>query len=391
MNLEISGIGKKRPQVDIPLSLINLDNENPRIEEEGIQGDEFSLIKHFYLLYDLEGLAYSMSVNGYFDEEPIIVVPKNLPKEFKFIEDIEKMEVELNNLIENKKISFKVIEGNRRIASAKLLASPELRKRVGIRSFPEISEAKIKEDLKSIPSIVYRKKEEVFSYLGIKHIEGPLKWGAYSKAKYIAKMIENERESNKDVNKCVKIVQGKIADRSDVIKKQYISYRLFEEVRRESLDINFKDMINRFSLVGEILNRLSIRDFIEIPSYNEINFDKNFISKKNVDKIEMLLIWVFGNESNRPIITDSRKIKILSAILTSQESTNYFIKYENLEDAFERSRGEKEFLLKKLEGIKNSISLALGILFKFKKDKEVSNLIEEIKEGVHELIKSKND
>ena len=181
--------GRKRPQIDISLANIELDNKNPRLAEEYQGGTQFDILKVLYDEFDLDEIAYSMAENGYFDEEPIVVIPKNLPKNFKWDEDVELLEENLQKLVaSNKNIKFVVIEGNRRMASAKLLADKGLRDRLKIRTddFPKIKDEIVESDLKIIPSIVYKNRKDISPYLGVRHITGVLKWEAYAKARYIA-------------------------------------------------------------------------------------------------------------------------------------------------------------------------------------------------------------
>src|SRR5262245_2875375 len=100
------GLGRKRPQLNIPIDLLDLDPENPRLAQESQNDSDFDLLSRLYLEFDLEELAYSMSVNGYFDEEPIVVVPKKLPKGFQLSDDIEKQQKDLQGLIQKKEMRF---------------------------------------------------------------------------------------------------------------------------------------------------------------------------------------------------------------------------------------------------------------------------------------------
>jgi hypothetical protein len=141
MAKNIAKIGRKRPQIDILLANIEIDSRNPRLAEEHQGGTQLDILKVLYEDFDLGEIAYSMAENGYFDEEPIVVIPQNLPKSFKWDEDVESLEANFKQLVEsNKNIRFTVIEGNRRIASAKLLTDEGLRAKLKIRGddFPKI-------------------------------------------------------------------------------------------------------------------------------------------------------------------------------------------------------------------------------------------------------------
>src|SRR5687767_10149683 len=119
MEEKFAGKGKRRPQLDLPLDKIFLDNENPRLAKQKDLTSQFDLLKTLYDEYDLEEIALSMSENGYFDEEPIIVVPKNPPAGL-FDGDVGVVQQKLEKLVQENALEFTVVEGNRRIGTAKI-------------------------------------------------------------------------------------------------------------------------------------------------------------------------------------------------------------------------------------------------------------------------------
>jgi len=81
-----------------------------------------------------------------------------------------------------------VVEGNRRVATIKLLLIYETSE--GIRStFMAPTFAGSFERLATIPAIIYENRNEVLPYLGVRHIAGIKKWDSYAKARYVASMV----------------------------------------------------------------------------------------------------------------------------------------------------------------------------------------------------------
>ena len=105
-----------------------------------------------------------------------------------------------------------------------------------------------------------------------------------------------------------------------------------------------------------------------MKSYKEVDFSKRILPINKVENLNRLLVWIYGDGRNKsPILTDSRKITSrLSPILADEDATEYLIKYENLEDAYERSGGEKKFLIKKLNDAIKNLRNALSIAYKYK-------------------------
>jgi hypothetical protein len=390
MENRIAGIGRKRPQLNIPVECLELDIENPRLAKTGNIKSQFDLLKILYEDFDIEELAYSMSENGYFDEEPIIVIPTNLPNDFDFEEDIEKQQIKLQKLVSEKKLNFTVVEGNRRTATLKLLLNEELRKKVKVsKDFPLPQSELVINDLKIIPAIVYPNRDNISAYLGVRHITGLLKWEAYAKAAFLSSRIEEGIQKGISIEESIKEVQRQTADRSDVIKKQYLCYKVLCEANND-LNFNIDNIKNKFSLITVALNSPSIRDFIGIKSHREVDFSKRIVPVKKLENLDKLLTWIFGNGKDKmPILTDSRNITSrLSPVLADEDSTEYLVKYGNLEEAYERSGGEKKFLLKKLNDAVKNMQSALSIAYNYKSDdvREVVDKCLSVSEELKKMI-----
>jgi len=389
---KIAGAGRKRPQLNIPIQYLDLDPQNPRLARESLKDTQLDLMHNLYENFDIEELAYSMSENGYFDEEPIVVVPKKLPAGIKLYSDIEKQQQQLQQLVNQGKLQFYVVEGNRRTATVKILSDDGLRKKLKIGSeFPGASR-KVVEELKIIPSIFYPNRNDISAYLGIRHIAGLLKWDAYAKAVFLATRIEEEFKKSKNAEASIKEVRRQTADRSDVIRKQYLCYKVLEAAQ-EDLSFDITDVKTRFSLITVALNSPSIRNYIGVDSYKTVDFSKRIVPIKKLPKLENLLTWIYGNGNDKqPILTDSRKITSrLAPILADVDSREYLEKHEALEEAYERSGGEKKFLIKKITDATRALKNSLSIAYKYR-DKEVLAMVDDCIDAAEELKKMvKND
>src|SRR6266566_6251302 len=116
-----SAVEGERQIVRRPVSDLLLDPENPRIliAKSAPQGD---ILRVLYQNEALGELANSFAHNGYFPEEPVVLVPSNSGSE-----------------------TFVVVEGNRRVATIKLLLDSHLREMLKVVGFPELSAERRKE------------------------------------------------------------------------------------------------------------------------------------------------------------------------------------------------------------------------------------------------------
>lgn len=389
--------GRKRPQLNIPLENLELDNENPRLAKEYQGATQIDIFKVLLEHFNLEEIAFSMAENGYFEEEPIVVVPRNLPKSFKASDykTVSQLQDALEEIILEKNIKFIVVEGNRRTATAKILTTPELRSKLKVKdSFPKPKNEDIENDLKVIPCIFYDKREDISPYLGVRHIAGILRWEAYAKAKYIASRIEEKVSGGVSVETAIEEVQREIGDRTDVIKKQYMCYKIVEQAQ-EDIGFDIIKITKKFSLIYVALNSPAIREYIEVPRYKEVDLSKSLVPTKKLKNLEQLLTWIYGNEKTggQPVLTDSRKISsTLAPVLADVDATDYLIRHNNLEEAFERSGGELTFLMKRLGRAERIMRNALSIAFNYKTE-EVRDMAKSCLTAASELMKmvSKDD
>lgn len=372
MSKNIAGLGRKKPQLNIPIELLDLDSENPRLAREGKGNTQLDLLLTLYSDFDIEELAFSMAENGYFDEEPMVVVPHKLPKNFLLPKQIEDQQKYLQELVDDGIIRFTVVEGNRRTATLKILTDSSLRNKIGVSNdFPKAS-GKALNDLKIIPAIFYTDRLEVTPYLGVRHISGSKKWDFYPRVFYVSKKIEDVFAKKGNYNVAFADVQRQIAVRRfDTVIKHYLYYRIVKIVESD-LDFEIEPLIKNFSLIEVALRSPGIRQYIGLgdnSSYHkQINFRKRVIPSKSNEELERVLTWIYGNKKKeiQPLFTDSRNIPSLGKVLLNPEATEYLCRTDDFEGAYERSDGEKDMLEKKINEARKKLEGAMQIAYKHK-------------------------
>ncbi|PAC27001.1 hypothetical protein [Flectobacillus sp. BAB-3569] len=386
MKQSISGGGRKRPQLNIPYENLHLDPLNPRLPEENQGKDEVSICSALYKYFDIEELAFSMKENGYFDEEPLVAVPQELPIYFSGIEgdDLVKNEKYLQ-YINDKKTQFVVLEGNRRLTTIKLLLSDSLRNQLKIRTFPEISD-EVKNDLSVLPVIIYPSRKEVLPYLGVRHITGIKKWEPYAKARYVAKMV--------DEGVSIEEIQQQVGDRSNSARKIYLCYQLIELARHE-FDLNTEKAENFFSYLLLASGQGSIKDYLGLERrIQDINLE-NPVPKNKLQNLRNIFSWLFGEEKAiLPVIKESRDITDkLAPVLRNQDATNILISTRDLKDAYEISDGAETLVIQNLIKANTLLRKSLGHISSSDSDRikeELENLSNTIS-NIHKLLTPKSE
>lgn len=353
-NVHIPGYGRKRPQLNLPIERLFLDTENPRLPEN-VQGkSELELLNVIYKEFNLEELADSMAKNGYFDEEPLVAIPRKLPSRIS-VGDLNSEK--FLNYIRNEKTEFTVVEGNRRLATVKLLLDLNLQKKQGIKHWPSLTE-EVANDLRVLPVIIYRKRSEVVPYLGIRHIIGIQKWYSYAKARYINKMIDQGLQVNE--------VEAQIGDKAGSIIRNLVCYKLLEQVEDE-FDLDTSQAKKEFSLLLLSIGQGNIKKFLGLPKkLIEANL-KQPVSDENTLNLKMLLSWIYGEGEKTPVIKDSRDItNFLSHVVSNPDAIAYLENSRDLPGAYDRTDGEEKMIIRYLTLANLKLEVALGIAHRHK-------------------------
>lgn len=339
------------------------------------------IIKSIYDKEDIDELASSLATNGYFDEEPLIIIPKD-PNDFESInsENIDSYE-------------YKVVEGNRRTSSLKLLLSKD-RSYVDDR-FPTIKNADIEANLNNIPAIIYKNREDVDIYLSIRHISGNRKWDAYAKAKYIyekiQKIVSEKKISTADA---INILSSQIGDQSDLIQKNYIYYKVFLTIENDVIDYSSREIKERFSLIQVSLagGNTTIAKYIGVKPFRNINLDSDdeIIEAKFIDNLKDVTEWIFGkDEKGRgSLISDSRNINtFLKPILGNDEATKHLKDFDDIEGALALTGGEEKLVVGNVKRANNSLERIIAKIPKYKNNDELITALHSLKQTITNIDK----
>jgi len=365
----------RRPRLDKPVGQLFLDPENPRLPEEAQGKSGSELLKVLYRGFNLDEIAQSMAQNGYFDEEPLVVVPQGLPKK---LADVDPKTKAYQDFIEDKNTKFTVVEGNRRLATAKLLLDQELREKFGIRSWPEVNEA-VANNLIELPVIIYSKRSEVVPYLGVRHIVGIQKWDSYARARYIDKMVKGGRSMSD--------IQDEIGDRQNSARKYYLCYRLVEQVENE-FDFDTKKVKSDFSLLMLATGQGNIKRLLGLPvGIANVNLESP-VGKNNLENLKKLMSWLFGDGKVSPVIRESRDItRYLTHVVASEEALKYLERTRDLYGAYDLSDGEEQLVLRYLANANKKLEKVLGLIHRHKTP-DVITEVEKCAETSNRLLKT---
>lgn len=196
--------------MNCPLELLELDLENPRLQTgtEIVAKTERDVIESLCEIAALDELVTSICTNEYLNLEPLIVLGKNASG------------------------PFTVLEGNRRLAAIKLISDRALADEVGI-SLPERIPASVIASFQNILVNRVKKREDSREFIGFKHINGPQRWDAYAKAKYVTDWYKSEIDRADGIS--IDKIAAKMGDNNNTMRAYIYAVLILEQAEEGSV------------------------------------------------------------------------------------------------------------------------------------------------------------
>lgn len=272
--------------MNVPLRDLTLDSDNPRLISDNHDNSQTDLASTIAIKFEAIEVAKSIARNGFFANEPLIVIATEDPHRWV------------------------VVEGNRRLTALMGLAFEHFREFFYQKDeWDQIAEtASLSPDI-LIPCVKVDDRSQVASIIGFRHISGILDWTPYAQASYIAHLIENEGHNFEIVAEMI----GK--SRMDVTNL----YRNFSIARQASNSgIASTELEGAFSLLTVAMSSPHLRTHISAPSGREVVPTNTPIPAEKMDELGELVGWIFGNDNSTALIEDSRQISSLGRIVANE-------------------------------------------------------------------------
>lgn len=283
--------------ISVQVNQLHLDPENPRLPERLKNASEKEVLNWMLSDATLVDLMASIAENGFFNGEPILVVE------------------EQNKLV--------VVEGNRRLASIKLLANPLLASE-SPRTIKVLSDTAVSKQ--TIPNEIWvykcSNRTEVQNYLGFRHVSGVKQWPLLSKARYLYELFLKKGSRDYEV---YKELAREIGSKGAYVRKLLIGYEAFQIIKNHNW-FGMGDSLNEetfdLSLISEVLNNQSIvAEFAGVA----INTEKPFETLQ-LENFEQLVKWLYQiTETGKTRIGDNRNLRLLGKVLQNEEAKKAFI------------------------------------------------------------------
>jgi hypothetical protein len=310
----------------VPLDQLKFDRENPRLTkaEQETADTQTDLLELIERQYDPLTIAESIAEHGYFPSEPMIV-------------------------LEEADVGLTVLEGNRRLAALKGLASEELSK-----AFKEPEKwTRLREEATipvEVPVIKAESRLGVAPLIGYRHISGIEPWKPLQKARFIASLVDHDEELSFDQ------VNEQVGEPRSTVAALYRNRAILEQAQDWGIDTSGPEAA--FGVFTAALNRRALRDFVHAPPPPQVNERTEPLpdSEESREALRELLGWIFGEDR---IIQDSRRLRDLALVVDSPRALGVLRETRNLAEAFAAAGGPQQQIVKRLrsstDGMRDSI------------------------------------
>ncbi len=240
-----------------------LDPENPRLAGESFSVDaQDDILRWLWRNKLVNELVDSIVANGFWDHEELFATEEGG--------------------------RWVVVEGNRRLAAVKILSDPGLRERLGVQ-LDQTAPEEVLESIRELP-VIHATREELWSFVGFKHVNGPQAWDSIAKAEYVFHVRRNFGLSLTEI-------ASRIGDRHETVARLYRGYVVLRQAK-DQLDFDTTDTQHRrfpFSHLWTALGYVSIRDYLGVDAAALEN--ENPVPDDGLRSLQHLMGWLFGSRS----------------------------------------------------------------------------------------------
>ena len=271
-----------RQPVHCPISLLKLDLDNPRLQtgDDVDVSTEREVIEFLSEIAALDELVLSICTNGYLDLEPLIVYgPSGGP--------------------------YVVLEGNRRLSAIRLILDPELASDLGIK-LPGPLSKDVRRTLDKV--LVYRvqKRDDAREFIGFKHINGPQRWDAYAKAKYVTTWYKEAKGAIS-----VAEIAAKMGDNNNTLRSYIYAVLILEQAAESGLWSIEDRAASRgrfaFSHFYTALGREQYQAFLGLTDGWSNKPPLKPVKKSNLPNLGEVLTYIYGSKNaDRPSLVKSQ-------------------------------------------------------------------------------------
>lgn len=347
-----------------PVELLRFDLDNPRLQTGTpiVVETENDLISELADIAALDELVTSICTNGYLNLEPLIVIGTSDAG------------------------PFRVLEGNRRLAAIKLIRDPELADAVGVKLPDRISQG-VKTSISNL--LVHRvaSEDDARAFIGFKHINGPQRWDAYAKARYVAQWYKKAKGKLSIAD-----IANRMGDNNNTLRAYIYAILMLEQIEEDGAwKISDRTNSGRFAF-SHLYTALGRKEYQHYLGLDEGWSDTPPIKPLKASKLNAFaetLTFIYGSKpSDRPALVKSQNpdLKDLGLAIANADARLILRNNGTLDEARDALKDPSDAFLDALTTANLRVARAVKLMPKYSGGKsQIDNLIEEIYEQADTL------
>ncbi len=339
-----------------------LDPLNPRVGRHNM-GSDVSQEDILDLVSDwtLDELAYSYLENGgFWLNEALLVVEEMLYGELRLV----------------------VVEGNRRLSALKYLRNAHEGNPVSPKWDKISKSAEPPANLyKEVPYILVESREEIQSFLGFRHVTGIKEWDADEKAFFIAKLIDEQ-------NMTYRQVMRKIGSTTPAVRRHYIAYRVLLQIEENVEDYDEVRAEESFAILYMALDTVGAQTFLQIDIKADPQTVKHPVPQTHLQNLAEFARWLYGNSKSELIIKNTGQVGKFGKALADDEAIAYLKRTRNpvLDFAYQLAGGEEDEIIEYIRDAATNVEYALSLIHLYKDSPTLQLQVERLGKGTMELL-----
>ena len=257
------------------------------------------------------------------------------------------------------------MEGNRRLATLKLLTDAEARAAIGRPLWHELAEFAAEHQLGQVPTRLYGKRRYLLEYLGFRHVSGLMQWTADAKARYVRTLVVDYDYSFQKAGRV-------IGSRQDAIRRQFIAWQALEQARKAGVDVT--PAVEHFGVFYRALQNPRIREFFTLAGWvdgTEQTLEP--LSPDGPSQLDEFLGFVFGTKR---VIRESRQLDDLGRVLGDKVALSILRAERDLDLALQELPADRDAIFAAVRLAYRHAAAANAEAFQFAGDDE---LVEQVK------------
>jgi transposase-like protein len=327
------------------------DPHNPRLPGE-FSGNEKEIFRFLVDEIGVDDLINSMASSGVIEGDPIIVRPAEIPGKYY------------------------VVEGNRRLATLKLLTGERIGDGEPEPSLPDLPPA-IAESLKQVMVQTGWDDEKLEAYLGYKHVTATREWPPEAKARFVLERCKGDF-SQASLSKFAK----RLGTTLPTLRRWLIAYLTLKQAERAGKFDPTKAPTKRyFGTFYTLLGSQEVQKFLALDSEQLTNAP---VPNDHIEELGEFVTWTIGSKKTPPIV-NSRAQQRLDAVLASPSGLQHFRNKKNLDAALLYTEYNSGEITEKLLSAAYTIEECLTKIFDVKDDPKVISAIGALYRAIEKL------